>query len=144
MKRLAAILTTVLCLSFLPSVFAQNQTGQPGGMMGGGMMNQGRMGSCGPGHMGMMAGLMGGSMVATPDGGVVLYAGQKLMKFDKDLKLVKEVEVKIDTAALLKTMQEMWQNCPNRWKRGMGPGGGRMMGPGGGQMMPPQEEQPKK
>jgi hypothetical protein len=150
MKRTAVVLAALLGLFFSSFAQAQDQTGQTGGTMGGQMinqgqmMNQGQMSPYGPRHLGMMAGLMGGSMVATSDGGVVLFVGQKLMKFDKNLKLVKEVEVKIDIAALQKTMQEMWQNCPQCWKRRMGPRGGRMMGPGGGQMMPPQEQQPKK
>ncbi len=46
--------------------------------------------------MGMGGGMMGGheSMVATSDGGVVVMAGPKLMKYDRDLNLVKEVEMK--------------------------------------------------
>jgi hypothetical protein len=35
------------------------------------------------------------SVVATSDGGVVLVFGDKIMKYDKDLKLVKETEVKL-------------------------------------------------
>jgi hypothetical protein len=34
-------------------------------------------------------------MVATDEGGVIVLAGNKLMKYDADLNLVKEVEVKI-------------------------------------------------
>ena len=34
-------------------------------------------------------------MVATGDGGVIVLAGNKLMKYDADLGLVKEVEVKM-------------------------------------------------
>ena len=46
-----------------------------GGMMGGGMMQH-------------------ASMVATPDGGVIVLSGPRLAKYDKDLNLVKEVELK--------------------------------------------------
>ncbi len=35
-------------------------------------------------------------MVATSDGGVVILTGKKLVKYDKDLNLVKEVEIKSD------------------------------------------------
>ena len=45
------------------------------GMMGGGMMQH-------------------ASMVATPDGGVIVLSGPRLAKYDKDLNLVKEVELK--------------------------------------------------
>ena len=34
-------------------------------------------------------------MVATDEGGVIVLAGQKLMKYDADLNLVKEVEIKM-------------------------------------------------
>ena len=34
-------------------------------------------------------------MVATDEGGVIVLAGSKLMKYDADLNLVKEVEVKM-------------------------------------------------
>lgn len=46
------------------------------------------------GSMGMM--IDKGEMVATQDGGVIVMAGNKLLKYDKDLKLVKEVYVKTD------------------------------------------------
>lgn len=44
----------------------------------------------------MMMGMMGGkeSLVATSDGGIVVLAGPKLLKYDKDLNLIKEVEIK--------------------------------------------------
>ncbi len=57
------------------------QQGQSGGMMGG--HGKGKM-------MGMM---QKDSMVATSDGGVVLKSGPRLIKYDKDLNLVKEVEL---------------------------------------------------
>jgi hypothetical protein len=49
--------------------------GKMKGMMGGGMMHQ-------------------ASMVASSDGGVIVLTGGKLAKYDKDLNLVKEVEIK--------------------------------------------------
>jgi hypothetical protein len=44
-----------------------------------------------PGMMGM-----GKEMVATSDGGIIVLVGNKLYKYDKDLNLKKEVELKID------------------------------------------------
>ena len=38
--------------------------------------------------------MMGKSLVATADGGVVVWLGNKLFKYDKDLVLQKEVEIK--------------------------------------------------
>jgi hypothetical protein len=83
-------------------VFAAIQN--EGGMMGSGMMRGRMMDSNdmmmqrGMGYgMHPMSGMMGGSsLVATSDGGVVVLMGNKLIKYDKDLNLVKEVEIKID------------------------------------------------
>ena len=44
----------------------------------------------------MCCAMMGkAQMVATDEGGVIVLAGPKLMKYDADLNLVKEVEVKM-------------------------------------------------
>ena len=51
---------------------------------------QGCMGKMGKPPMMMPA----RSMIATPDGGVIVLAGNKLQKYDKDLVLQKEVELK--------------------------------------------------
>lgn len=45
---------------------------------------------------------MGKEMVATSDGGIIVLAGGKLYKYDKDLNLKKEVELKIDKAMMEK------------------------------------------
>jgi hypothetical protein len=65
-----------------------------------GMMEKGKM-------MGMSHMMMSRSLVATTDGGVVVMAGNKLQKYDKDLMLVKEVELKIDMEAMKKMMPPM-------------------------------------
>ena len=52
--------------------------------------------------------MMGKSLVATADGGVVVWLGNKLFKYDKDLVLQKEVEIKIDMEAMRKKMEK----CP--------------------------------
>ena len=49
--------------------------------------------------------MMNKTMVATNDGGVIVMAGPKLMKYDKDLNLVKEVEIKVD-------WDKMKASCP--------------------------------
>ena len=64
----------------------------------------GSEGMMGGGKMGMMKGGMmkgGGmmqhsSMVATSDGGVIVLSGHKLAKYDSDLNLVKEVQLKME------------------------------------------------
>lgn len=53
------------------------------------------------GHMQMMGQgaksgmMMSGQMVAASDGGVIVMMGNKLYKYDKDLNLKKEVEIKM-------------------------------------------------
>lgn len=54
---------------------------------------------------GMMKCMSDKSLVATSDGGVVVLVGHKLIKFDKDLNVVKEVEIGID-------VEEMKKICP--------------------------------
>ncbi len=59
---------------------------------------------------GMMMGKSG--IVATQDGGVIVMTGNKLYKYDKDLNLVKEAEVKMDMEGMQKMMTEMKEKCP--------------------------------
>ena len=84
-----------LGISFSSFVFAEEEMPAMGnnpeqnqgqGMMGGG---QGK-GKMNPMMMGMMH---KDSVVATSDGGVVILSGPRLLKYDKDLTLVKEVEL---------------------------------------------------
>ena len=48
-------------------------------------------------------------MVATADGGVIVLSGNKLLKYDKDLNLVKEAELKRDDTVRIDvgSMEEM-------------------------------------
>ncbi len=87
--------------------------GQPdrGGMMGGGMMQNNR--SMMPMMRGMMArDMMQEALVATSDGGVVLMAGGKLIKYDSALNVVKEVEVNVDYKAMQQRMEKMMEDMP--------------------------------
>lgn len=64
-------------------------------------------------------------MVATEDGGVVVLIGNQLLKYDKDLNLIKKVTVDVDPAAI----------CPWKGRKGSGAdmkGSGPMMGEPGG------------
>lgn len=81
-----------------------------GKMMGEGKMMEGmhRAGA----KMGMMEMMMKKEMISTPDGGVILLAGNKLLKYDKNLKLVKEVEIEMDFEGMEKMMKEMKEKCP--------------------------------
>jgi hypothetical protein len=90
---------------------------------GGHMMEKRGMWSCCPMHreMGMM--MMKRTPIATQDGGIALLMGNKLVKYDKDMNLQKEIELKYDTEGMHKMMDEMCAECPmcgkmwgKRWK----------------------------
>jgi len=78
-------------------------------------MQQNRMSAAGP--------MMGGrEMVATSDGGVVLIIGNKMYKYDKDLKLKGEAEIKIDMEAMKKAQEEMKKMREEMMGKGPAPG----------------------
>ena len=115
----AMFLTAVLfflvpVVSFSQESSAANNTMTEKGMMGTGTIAQEMKDKMAGRHakMGMMGMMMNKSMVATADGGVIVMAGNKLLKYDKDLNLQKEVELKIDPAAMKAMMPGMMDECP--------------------------------
>ena len=86
-------------------------------------------GSCGGS---MMKSMMSASLVETKDGGVIVMLGTKLMKYDKDLNLVKEAEVKMDIEGMQKMMQKMMENCPCPYHKEAMKKGSCMKGGGSG------------
>ena len=92
MKKLTYLIIAVTAVSLsASSVFAgQMKDGtMEDGMMDGGMMKM----------MHKMHGMMRSPMmVASNDGGVIVLMGSKLYKYDKNLNLVKEAEIKTDMA----------------------------------------------
>ena len=106
MKKTALIGALIIVLS-AGIVFAQmsNSGGMMGkkgqGMMSGNMMDM-------PMMSGMhMSGMMGSNIVATEDGGIVVMSYNKLYKFDKNLKLVKEADIPFDKEHIKKMMENM-------------------------------------
>jgi YHS domain-containing protein len=94
------------------AVFAEQQKGQ----MGEGMMMPKDekicpMPNC-PMCTTMCKSMMEKKLVATEDGGIILMAGCKLIKFDKDLNKVKEVSIEIDPEEMKAKMQKMMKCCP--------------------------------
>ncbi len=96
MGKSIAVITAVFILTVSGLVFAQTEdkgkdtTGDKtemmegkGGMMGKGMMMK---------MMGMMQ-QMHSNMVATSDGGVIVSSGGKLIKYDNQLNVVKQVDL---------------------------------------------------
>lgn len=109
MKKLFSIILVGLLIGAVsPLVFAEQPQGS---MMGGkGMTKEGKM--MGMYSMsGMMKMMMGRTMVATKDGGVIVMVGNRLLKYDGELNLQKEVELKIDMKGMQKMMQ-MEEECP--------------------------------
>jgi hypothetical protein len=139
MKNSIVVITAVFVLILSGMAFAQmmdkdkDTMGDKSGMMGdkGGMKEmmggKGMMGKMGMMHE-MMGFMMERKMIATSDGGVVIINGIKLDKFDKDLNLVKEIDLKPDMAGMQSMMDQMKQACPKMGKmmsKGM-MGGGMM------------------
>ena len=131
MKR--AILAIVFAFAIGSCGWAQEQQTTekkepPGmGMMGGGHMMGDKMGKGMMMHGQMMKMMMPRQMVASNDGGVIVLAGNKLYKYDKNLNLVKEAEVKTDTAGMEKMMADMKAKCPMMKPDKEGDKGGKMM-----------------
>jgi hypothetical protein len=131
MRRYWKVLVVVVAVAMIGSYVALAQQNRDGSMRGG-MMDRGprqtMMGgddnSMSPGGMhDMMAQCMAQSMaheamVATSDGGVVVLAAGKLIKYDSSLGLVKEVDLKVDYESMQAKMQKMMQNMPMMQRRG--------------------------
>lgn len=109
---LSGVLIIALSAGF---VFAQMNQGSMMGHYGHGMMNRNWMGMPMMSGMGM-SGMMGSSVVATEDGGIVVMSFNKLYKFDKNLKLVKEADIPFDKEHIqqmmqnMRSMRMMWSN----------------------------------
>lgn len=122
MKNLIA-LCCMISLAFCFIIVAQPQENTD--TSGGNGMGNMRMNKDGAG-CGMMMQMMSGprAAFATEDGGIIIVTGNKIQKYDKDLKLKKEVEIKADSAA----MKKMMQQCPRM--KGQGSTGSDTAGAG--------------
>lgn len=102
MRKKILLVVLVACLVNLSGIsFCQEATEEAKAPMKyKGMKEKGYM------HGMMMKKMMSKEMVATKDGGVVVLFGNKLMKYDKNLNLVKETKIKIDMEAMKKKMRE--------------------------------------
>lgn len=104
MKKLIMALM-ILTMAFAQGSFSFAYDGKDGDVkccMKKNMMGGKNMGS-------MMKMMTERTVTATPDGGVVVLAGNKLTKYDKDLNVVKEADVKFDLEAMQKEMAAV---CP--------------------------------
>jgi hypothetical protein len=114
-KVLVIVLAAVMLVGSFAVIFAEESTkGKEATKYQGRMhpcqpgMRPGPCGMCGP----MMHQMMPRTLIETKDGNFIVMVGNKLMKYDKDLNLVKEAEIKIDAEAMKKMMMEMREGCP--------------------------------
>ena len=90
-------------LAFSQEVTEETDTSMGKGMMHKEMMMQGeKEGKHDKYNMMKMMGMMNKQMVATQDAGVAILYGNTLLKYDKNLKLIKEVEIDF------KSMKKKW------------------------------------
>ncbi|MDP2921010.1 MAG: hypothetical protein Q8O12_01390 [Candidatus Omnitrophota bacterium] len=106
-KILFALIAALVCASFVSVSFARDMGQEK-------WDKKDKMG-CPMCHMHKMM-MCGKELLATQDGGVVLMMGNKLIKYDAGMNLVKEVEIKMDMEAMKNMMEEMKKNCPMRGK----------------------------
>ncbi len=102
-KIIFVLLAAAVCLSFVTVSFAKDRDEKKWDKKDGM--------KCPMCHMGKMM-MCGKELLATQDGGVVLMIGNKLIKYDAQMNLVKETEIKIDMEAMKNKMEEMKNNCP--------------------------------
>lgn len=109
MKKTMGIRTVLAAGLLIGGAWAQ-KPGMGKGMMGGKMGMHMMADSC-PMESMLMHGMMGRSMIASGDGGVIILIANRLYKYDKNLVLKKETEIKIDTAAIRASMTGMMGSC---------------------------------
>ena len=101
MRKVIAVIIAVLILSVPGVALAQMEKSE--GMMddkGMEMKGHGMKGGC-P----MMKHMMGPMVIPTSDGGVVVVTGNKMTKYDQDLDVIGQAEIKMDMDAM-KMMKE--------------------------------------
>ncbi|MDD5045113.1 MAG: hypothetical protein PHH69_03715 [Candidatus Omnitrophica bacterium] len=114
-KVLGLVIVAIMFCSvvaFAQAPVEQNQT-VAGEKAAAKQMDTARMG----GMAMQMMGAMQKQMVATNDGGVIILAGNKLLKYDKDLNLIKEAEIKTEANFTMDigSIQEMMKNMKEKY-----------------------------
>jgi hypothetical protein len=106
-KTITVATVLLLCAGVAYLAFAAEPMGKE--MMSKPMMGKNMMPMC-PMHAMMCQSMMEKKMIALEDGSIVIMAGGKLCKYDKDLNLVKEVELKVDQEIKAK-IEQMQKEC---------------------------------
>ncbi|MCX5712442.1 MAG: hypothetical protein NTY47_05160 [Candidatus Omnitrophica bacterium] len=114
-KVLALVIVSIMFCSVLAFAQGPDEKNQPAveEKMQAKQMDKGQMG----GMIMQMMGSMQKQMVATNDGGVIVLAGSKLLKYDKDLNLVKEAELKtgVELKMDVGSMQDIMKNMQGKY-----------------------------
>ena len=110
-KIIFMFLAAAVCMSFLSVSFAGDMGGKRGDKKWDKKECKEGMG-CPMCHMNKSMMMGERKLVATQDGGAILIIGNKLIKYDAQMNIVKEVEIKMDMEAMKKSMEEMKANCP--------------------------------
>ena len=79
--------------------------------MKGSMMEKGEMKGMCPIHAAKMKSMTAPSIVTTSDGGVIVLSGRTLTKYDKNLNVLKEVEINFSQEGMGKMMEKDGK-CP--------------------------------
>jgi hypothetical protein len=114
------LLVTLVVLAFAAEKPAQQQPaascpmmsgGAGPGMTGQGGMMMGKDGMMGGGMMGcpMCGGMMGRTSMLAIGNNLYVLAGNKILKYDANLNLVKEAEIKWDMEGMMKMHQKMME-----------------------------------
>ncbi len=109
MKKVLFVIVAVVLLASIIAISSARERHQAGKMD-----HKWKMAPMCPVHRMTAQSMFARSITATEDGGVVVLAGNMLMKFDENLNFVKEVQIKIDTEAIQKDIKEMMEKCPMR------------------------------
>ena len=108
-KVLALVIVSIMFCSVVAFAQGPDEKNQPvvEEKMQEKQMDKERMG----GMVMQMMGTMQKQIVATNDGGIIIMTGNKLLKYDKDLNLVKEVELKtgVELKMDVGSMQEIME-----------------------------------
>jgi len=120
MKRINAFALVVFAIMFYPVILFAQGTEEKKEPVAPEQTKEKTSGQEYIGGMAMrMMGLMQKQMVATNDGGVIVLMGNKLFKYDKDLNLIKEVEIKAQDELKVDvgSMQDMMKMMKERYGR---------------------------
>lgn len=86
-----------------------------GGMMGRKGMRGGSGGKMEKSIMhGVIKSMMAESIIETNDGNIVVMTGDRVIKYDKDLNLLKEVKIEMDFERMKNMLKELRAMCPMR------------------------------